>query len=67
MDVFLDILELLRVTGSAAIDDHQLFQYLAMLDERADPSENGLEGREPFCRLFCNIEEYFCTVHDPLP
>ena len=37
-----------------------------MLDDRAHPSEGGLEGREPIGRLFRDIEENICAVHDSL-
>ena len=37
-----------------------------MLDECVHSSKGGLEGREPICRLLCDVEEYLNTVHDPL-
>jgi hypothetical protein len=40
--------------------------YLIGLDERADPSESGLEGGKPVCRLLRNIEEYLCAFYDSL-
>ena len=38
-----------------------------MLDERGDPAEGGLEGREPVRGLFRNIESYLHEICDPLP
>ena len=55
-DLLLDIFELLRASVSVIRDGHQLDQYLVMLDQRADSTEGGLEGREPIGALFGNIE-----------
>ena len=47
-------------------DNCPLEQYLVMPDECAHPAEGGLEGREPICGLFGDIERYLCTICNPL-
>jgi hypothetical protein len=65
--LLLEIFELLRASVSVVCDGYQLDQYLVMLDERVHSTEGGLEGREPICGLFCNIEEDFRAIGDSLP
>ena len=45
---------------------HPIDRYLVMLDECVHSTEGGLEGRKPIGRLFRNIEENFCAIHDSL-
>ena len=65
-DLLLDVFKFLRPSMSVVRGDHPLDRYLVMLDERVHSAEGGLEGREPIGRLFRNIEEYLCAIHDSL-
>jgi len=37
-----------------------------MLDDCADTTKSGLEGREPVGRLLRDIQKYLYTIHPPL-
>ena len=52
---------------SVVRDDHQLGQYLVMVDERGDSTESGLQWREPIGGLFRNIEKNLRAIEDSLP
>ena len=39
---------------------------IVVLDECVDTSESRLEGREPICGPFRNVEENLCAIRDPL-
>jgi hypothetical protein len=51
-----DVFKLLRAFASVVHGSHRLNQYLVMFYKCIHPSEGGLEGGKPICRLFCDIE-----------
>ena len=65
-DLLLDVFKFLGPPMSAVWRGHPLDRYLVMLDERVHSAEGGLEGREPIGRLFRNIVEDHCAIHDSL-
>ena len=65
-NLVLDVFKFLGPSMSVVRSSHPLDRYLVMLDERVHSAEGGLEGREPIGRLFRNIEEDLCAIHDSL-
>ena len=55
-----------RLCQFNAMAVHSRNTYLIMIDQRAHPSEGGLERREPICGFLRNIEENLRAVHDSL-
>ena len=47
-------------------NNHPFNRYLVMPNERVHPAEGGIEGREPIGRLFRDIKENLCTIHNSL-
>ena len=66
-NLVLDIFKFLRAPMLVVCNSHPLNQYLVMLDKSAHSAEGRLEGWKPISRLFCNIEENLCAIHDFLP
>ena len=63
-NLVLDIFKFLRAPMSVVHNSHPLDQYLVMFDKSVHSAKGGLEGWKPICRLFCNIEENLCGIHD---
>ena len=65
-NLLLDVFKFLGPSMSVVRGGHSLDRYLVMLDERVHSAKGGLEGREPIGRLFRDIEEDLCAIHDSL-